>query len=96
MSGLKEVVPKSGLLFQDQSLHPVLCKPKLMPLKSVTLEKLERMQKEAQEKVWETEMSTGLETKERPSEGETERGPERQAQADIWRADEDGQSDLGD
>ena len=28
----------------------VLCKPKLLPLKSVTLEKLEKMQKEANEK----------------------------------------------
>jgi len=27
----------------------VLCKPKLLPLKSVTLEKLEKMQQEAQE-----------------------------------------------
>ena len=26
-----------------------LCKPKILPLKSVTLEKLEKMQKEAQE-----------------------------------------------
>lgn len=30
---------------------PVLCKPKIMPMKSVTLEKLETMQKEAQEAV---------------------------------------------
>lgn len=29
----------------------VLCKPKLLPLKSVTLEKLEKMQMEAQEAV---------------------------------------------
>lgn len=29
----------------------VLCKPKLLPLKSVTLEKLEKMQREAQELV---------------------------------------------
>ena len=54
-SGLKEVIPTSGLLFGEQSLFPVLCKPRLMPLKSVTLEKLERMQKEAQEKMWEME-----------------------------------------
>ena len=30
---------------------PVLCKPKILPLKSVTLEKLEQMQKDAQEVV---------------------------------------------
>lgn len=29
----------------------VLCKPKLLPLKSVTLEKLEKMQLEAQEAI---------------------------------------------
>lgn len=29
----------------------VLCKPKLLPLKSVTLEKLEKMQMEAQEAI---------------------------------------------
>ncbi|KPP71039.1 BBSome-interacting protein 1-like, partial [Scleropages formosus] len=29
----------------------VLCKPKLLPLKSVTLEKLEKMQREAQEAI---------------------------------------------
>ncbi|XP_072042783.1 uncharacterized protein [Amphiura filiformis] len=33
----------------------VLCKPKLLPLKSVTLEKLEKMQKDAQDKVMEQE-----------------------------------------
>lgn len=46
---LKEVLPKTGLLFNDPSTPLVLCKPKLMPMKSVTLEKLEKMQKEAQE-----------------------------------------------
>ena len=36
-------------LLQIQESNPqlVLCKPKLLPLNSVTLEKLERMQKEA-------------------------------------------------
>jgi hypothetical protein len=66
---LKEVLPKTGLLFNDPSTPlvsctvsrclrtfghdsdgagtiQVLCKPKLMPMKSVTLEKLEKMQKE--------------------------------------------------
>ena len=35
----------------------VLCKPKLLPLKSVTLEKLEKMQMEAQEAVKQQELS---------------------------------------
>ena len=47
----KEVLPKQGLLFTEQNPTPVLCKPKIMPMKSVTLEKLETMQKEAQETV---------------------------------------------
>lgn len=55
MSSIREVMPQTGLLFQEQTLNPVLCKPKLLPLKSVTLERLERMQKEAQEKMWELE-----------------------------------------
>lgn len=35
----------------------VLCKPKLLPLKSVTLEKLEKMQMEAQEVVKQQELA---------------------------------------
>lgn len=34
----------------------VLCKPKLLPLKSVTLEKLEKMQMEAQEAIKKQEL----------------------------------------
>ena len=48
---VQEVLPKYGLLFTEQSPMPVLCKPKIMPLKSVTLEKLEKMQKDAQETI---------------------------------------------
>lgn len=35
----------------------VLCKPKLLPLKSVTLEKLEKMQQEAQEAIRQQELA---------------------------------------
>lgn len=35
----------------------VLCKPKLLPLKSVTLEKLEKMQMEAQDTVKQQELA---------------------------------------
>ncbi|XP_062602191.1 BBSome-interacting protein 1-like [Saccostrea cucullata] len=48
---LKEVLPKQGLLYQEDMPTVVLCKPKILPLKSVTLEKLERMQREAQDTV---------------------------------------------
>lgn len=47
---LKEILDASnGLLFCEEELSPVFCKPKLIPLKSVTLEKLEKMQNEAME-----------------------------------------------
>ncbi|XP_061178440.1 BBSome-interacting protein 1-like [Saccostrea echinata] len=48
---IKEVLPKQGLLYQEDMPTVVLCKPKILPLKSVTLEKLERMQREAQDTV---------------------------------------------
>ena len=47
---LKEVLPRKGLLYQEDTAPLALCRPKLMPLKSVTLEKLEAMQKAAEEK----------------------------------------------
>ncbi len=46
----REVLPKRGLLFAEAQPQTVLCKPKLLPLKSVTLQKLEDMQSEAKEK----------------------------------------------
>ena len=49
--GFQPVMPKNGQLYQEDAPTLVLCKPKLMPLKSVTLEKLEKMQKDAQETV---------------------------------------------
>ncbi len=41
-----EVLPRTGMLYTEESQSMVLCKPKIMPLKSVTLEKLEKMQKD--------------------------------------------------
>ena len=48
---IQEVLPKKGLAYSNRQPIPVLCKPKILPLKSVTLEKLEKMQKNAQEAV---------------------------------------------
>lgn len=45
----KEILPKSGQLYQEDFASLSLCKPKIMPLKSITLEKMEKMQKEAQD-----------------------------------------------
>lgn len=48
---IKSFVPKVGLLHHKQTPQLILCKPKLMPLKSVTLEKLQTMQAEAEKKL---------------------------------------------
>ncbi|TRY96983.1 hypothetical protein DNTS_001424 [Danionella cerebrum] len=48
-SMFREVLPKQGQLSMEDVPTLVLCKPKLLPLKSVTLEKLEKMQRDAQE-----------------------------------------------
>ncbi|XP_050814211.1 BBSome-interacting protein 1 [Gopherus flavomarginatus] len=47
----REVLPKQGQLSVEDVATMVLCKPKLLPLKSVTLEKLEKMQRAAQETI---------------------------------------------
>ena len=42
---LQEVLPKAGLVYSEKgNLSEVLCKPKIMPIKSMTLEKLEEME----------------------------------------------------
>ncbi|GFH26418.1 BBSome-interacting protein 1, partial [Haematococcus lacustris] len=41
----KEVLPKAGLVVSEKgNLTEVLCKPKILPLKSITLQKLEDME----------------------------------------------------
>ena len=46
-TSLREILPKTGLLYSEKNgLIEVLCKPKIMPIKSVTLEKIEKMEKE--------------------------------------------------
>jgi BBSome-interacting protein 1 len=43
----QEVLPKSGLVFSEKSsMSEVMCKPKIMPIKSAALEKLEKMERE--------------------------------------------------
>lgn len=47
---LQEVLPKAGLVVSEKgNLAEALCKPKLLPLKSITLEKLEQMEKELED-----------------------------------------------
>ena len=46
-----EILPKYGQLHIESIPTMVLCKPKMMPLKSVTLERLEKMQRDIQEEI---------------------------------------------
>ncbi|XP_063261399.1 BBSome-interacting protein 1 [Prinia subflava] len=46
---LREVLPKQGQLSVEDTATMVLCKPKILPLKSVSLEKLEKLQRAALE-----------------------------------------------
>ncbi|CAF0747284.1 unnamed protein product [Adineta ricciae] len=50
-SRIDEYLPTQGLLYFDEQLKYVISKPKIMPLKSLTLEKLETLQNEAQDKL---------------------------------------------
>lgn len=43
---LKPVLPKIGQLLIEDSQELIMCKPRLIPLRSFTLEKLDKMQKE--------------------------------------------------
>ena len=45
---LTEVLPKTGLVFSEKStMVEILCKPKLMPIKSAALIRLETLEREA-------------------------------------------------
>jgi len=45
---IEEILPKAGLVYSEKAnLSEVLCKPKIMPIKSMTLSKIEEMQKAA-------------------------------------------------
>lgn len=44
---LSEVLPKAGLVYSEKgNLSEVLCKPKILPIKSITLQKIEQMDKD--------------------------------------------------
>lgn len=47
---LEEVLPKSGLVFSERgNLTEVLCKPKILPLKSATLLRMEQLETKARD-----------------------------------------------
>lgn len=101
-NSLKEIVPKTGLVFYELNLNPILCKPKLLPLKSVTLEKLEKMQRESQAKVRDLEAQLEKEEKilQSSSAGLTEGAGETKvhstAQPDVWNAESDAANEQND
>ena len=43
---LRQIIPKNGIVFNEkEEFSEILCKPKLLPLKSMTLKKLEDLEK---------------------------------------------------
>ncbi len=47
IKSLKNATPNRGILFNETNIFAeVLCKPKLLPLKSITIRKLEELDKE--------------------------------------------------
>ena len=52
-----EVLPKYGHVYNEEVCHMVICKPKLLPLKAVSLQKLETMQKKVQQALNQAEES---------------------------------------
>ncbi|MFH4979539.1 hypothetical protein AB6A40_006248 [Gnathostoma spinigerum] len=81
----KEVLGvENGLVFDEEIFTAVFCKPKLIPLKSITLEKLERMQKESVEKMNEMENKPSDEPTEMKDENVDKKSVQK---TDIWTAD---------
>jgi hypothetical protein len=49
-SQISEVLPKSGIVLHDTGkLSEVLCKPKILPIKSKVIKKLEEIEREREE-----------------------------------------------
>ncbi len=46
---IREVLPRFGKLYVEEIPEVVMCKPKIMPLKSFSLQKTEKIQHETQE-----------------------------------------------
>ncbi|KAM4889411.1 BBSome-interacting protein 1-like [Thomomys bottae] len=56
-SMFREVLPKQGQLSVEDVITMVLCKPRILPLKSLTLEKLEKMQQAARDTIRKQEIA---------------------------------------
>ena len=50
LKNLKEIVPKSSIVYNEKNeFSEILCKPKLLPLKTMNIKKLEKLEKEFEE-----------------------------------------------
>ncbi len=48
---VKEVLPKAGLVYSEKgTLTEVLCKPKILPVKSAALQRMEKLEAQQQQK----------------------------------------------
>ncbi|KFD71284.1 hypothetical protein M514_03532 [Trichuris suis] len=78
---LETILPKNGLLFDEIELDPIFCKPKIMPLKSMTLVKLEKLQRQMEEKLEEKTIDKGSEVADLLNHASQE------TKVDVWKAD---------
>lgn len=53
---LKPIIPNDGTVIDSESLGFIFCKPKLLPIKSITIEKLEQLQQTANERARKQEL----------------------------------------
>uniref|UniRef100_A0A5S6QUS4 BBSome-interacting protein 1 n=1 Tax=Trichuris muris TaxID=70415 RepID=A0A5S6QUS4_TRIMR len=79
---LETILPRNGLLFDEIELDPIFCKPKIMPLKSMTLVKLEKLQKQMEEKLKRV-TDEGAEAADLLDKAPKEK------RIDVWKADVD-------
>lgn len=49
-SEMKPIIPNEGTVIDSENLTFIFCKPKLLPIKSITIEKLEQLQRTANER----------------------------------------------
>jgi len=51
MIDLKPIIPNQHLVISEEKPYFVLCKPKILPLKSIAMLKIEKIQDEAEQKI---------------------------------------------
>ena len=67
---ITEVLPKSGLVYSEKgALSEVLSKPKIMPLKSVTLERIEELERQASQAASQQRLETAARSRFPPPGG---------------------------